>query len=225
MRKLEIALAVCSALGLLFMVVAGVAGERDRRAGAAGPAIIAPAEAEAMVRGLTANAVAVMNDEAMPPEEREQRLGRLLSDGFDVPLIGRFVIGRHWRAMDRAQRERYLAAFSGFLVRSYAGQLAAQRIDGVEVIGSRQAGERDVLVETRLRRAGAAPAGLYWRVRASSNGWRVIDVVAEGISLAVTKRQEFTTFVNASGGDITPLIARLEDGSPTAAPARLASGS
>ena len=46
-------------------------------------------------------------------------------------------------------------------------------------------------------------------MRQRNGQFRVIDVVAEGVSLALTKRQEFAAILKANGGDVVPLINRL----------------
>lgn len=50
---------------------------------------------------------------------------------------------------------------------------------------------------------------LVWRMRQHNGQFRVIDVVAGGISLALTKRQEFAAIIKANGGKVAPLIHRL----------------
>jgi len=73
------------------------------------------------------------------------------------------------------------------------------------------AGTQDVLVATRAERPGQSPVDLVWRVRPREGRYLVIDVMFEGVSLALTKREEFASIIQNSGGRLDILIARLND--------------
>ena len=67
--------------------------------------------------------------------------------------------------------------------------------------------KRDTLVNTSLLRSGKAPVAIDWRVRRKKD--KVIDVVVEGISLAVSQREEFSTYLQSN--NIAKLIDRLKE--------------
>ena len=55
-------------------------------------------------------------------EEREAAFREVMVNGFDIPIVGRFVLGRHWRTASKEQRKDYMAVFVDFIVRVYASR-------------------------------------------------------------------------------------------------------
>ncbi|MCG8511281.1 MAG: ABC transporter substrate-binding protein, partial [Rhodospirillales bacterium] len=70
----------------------------------------------------------VLENESLDGDQRINRFRQLLARDLDIDLIGRFVLGRHWKSADEAQRADYLAVFSSFLVRTYSTRLGGVRI-------------------------------------------------------------------------------------------------
>lgn len=144
---------------------------------------------------------------------REQRLREIFRTGFDLPFIGRFVLGRHWQEASEEQRQEYQDAFAQFVVHSYASRLADETVTGFSITNIRALDDRDVLVQTVIERPGGAPPLNYgWRVRDTDAGLKVIDIVVENVSLVVTQRSEFSAVVQRQGLDglIRALRARVQ---------------
>jgi phospholipid transport system substrate-binding protein len=123
--------------------------------------------------------------------------------------MARFALGRHWKRADAQQRTAYVEAFSKFLLHNYATKIAGAKLVRFDVLKAKRAGKRDVMVQSRVVRGNGQVLKLVWRMRQRGGQYRVIDVVAEGISLALTKRQEFAAILKANGGNVAPLIVRL----------------
>jgi len=176
---------------------------------AAGPDTVDPEAAAQTVRRMGEKALSILNDGTLSPQMKQVKFQQLLARDFDLPLIARFALGRHWRTASEAEKQAYVDAFSRFILKSYAGQLVKARIKAFTVVSSRPAGKHDVMVQTQMERGGGGVLNLVWRMRRRNGEYRVIDVVAEGISLALTKRQEFAAIIRASGGQVSPLIDTL----------------
>lgn len=177
---------------------------------AGGPVAVDPNEAVKAVQRLGSEAMAVVNDGTLDRQMKQAKFHQLLARDFDMPLIARFALGRHWRTIGNAERQAYVDAFSRFVLKTYAGQLTNAKIKAFEVVANQLAGKRDVMVQTRVVRDNGQILKLVWRLRARNGAYRVIDVVAEGISLALTKRQEFAAIIRANGGQVSPLIQTLQ---------------
>ncbi len=140
-------------------------------------------------------------------DQRKDRFRGLLIRGFDIPFIGRFVIGRHWRAATPDQRGDYMALYSEFFLQTYASRIGEYSGQTFTVTGARAVNAKDFVVRTQIRRPGGQPFNADWRVRRVDGGYRVIDIMAEGISLAITQRSEFASVAQRIGLD--GLIATL----------------
>ncbi|MCC7275171.1 MAG: ABC transporter substrate-binding protein [Alphaproteobacteria bacterium] len=143
----------------------------------------------------------------VPRAEREQRFQTLLRDGFDVEAIGRFTLGRYWRQATPEQQAEYLKLFERFIVQAYAARFAEYTGEQFRVTGERPDGDV-VLVQSEIFKAGAPPTKVEWRV-AHNSAPKIVDVVVEGVSMAVTQRSEFAAVIQRSGGSVDGLLAAL----------------
>lgn len=154
------------------------------------------------------DAVSVLADPTLNDSDRIAYFRDLLADHLDVPLIGRVVLGKHWRKAAPAQQQAYLAAFETFLLESYARQLGHAAIDSFQVVSTRPTGKQDILVETEVRQAGR-DLTVVWRLRPQNETFRVLDLTIEGVSMVLTRRQEFASIIQSTGGRIDGLIDKL----------------
>lgn len=166
-------------------------------------------DAAQFVRSFGDQAIAMLSDPALGPEEREREFRRLLTDGFHLELIGRFVLGRHWRRASDEERAEFQRLFEDYVVASYAQQLANYAGEQLVIQRGQVKGERGALVSSQITRPQGDPIQVEWRLRRAGEGWRIIDVVVEGISMAVTHRSEFSSVIGSHGGRIDGLLEVL----------------
>ncbi len=174
---------------------------------AAGNAPAAPRTASEFVAWLGDQTVTVLRSADGDLDSREARFRDLLREGFDVPFIARFTLGPNWRRATPEQRSDYLGVFGEYVVQTYSSRLGGYTDEAMNIIAERRAGEKDSVVETEIVRPSGAPITVEWRVRVIEGEYRIIDIAIEGISMAVTKRSEFSAVVQSKG--IDGLIAAL----------------
>ena len=157
-------------------------------------------DAEGYVGELAQEAIALSRS---GPDGQAGRLEQLLDRSTDIPLVGRLVLGRYWRTASAEQRKDYLELFRGYVLAGITRRLGGSNgVEKVEVTGSRPGRGQDSMVATLVMLGnGAAPSPIEWRVRRTGDGYRIIDVTVEGVSLVVTNRNEFGAIVAKSGLD------------------------
>lgn len=146
---------------------------------------------------------------AKPGAERADEFLDLFRRAAALPQIGRFTMGLNWRQMTEAQQKAFLEAFEAHAVRSYTKSIGEYTGQTLKVTDAQDAGKRGVLVTTVLQAQGAQDVRLDWLVSDRTGDLRIVDVVAEGVSLAITQREEFAAMVEARNGDIDRFIADL----------------
>lgn len=168
--------------------------------------------AAALIRDLAEQAFGVLRRQDVSLEEREAVFRRLLRQGFDMDFIGRFVLGKHWREMQQEQQAEYLEVFSEYVLQTYSRRLGGYAGQTFAVVGARPAGQQDAVVQTRIDQPSGPPILADWRVRPNAGGYRIVDVMVEGVSMAVTQRSEFGAVVQRDGvaGLIEALRARTQ---------------
>ena len=172
--------------------------------------------AVAFVRSVGDEVIAILgNKDSSTFGEREAAFRDVMLRGFDVPLVTRFVLGRHWKAATDEQRAEFSAIFLDFLARVYASRFDSYSYGGERfTVRSAIADESgDTIVRSRVARpSGADPVELDFRVRSRGGSHKVVDLYVEGISMLLTHRAEFGSVVNREGIDglLKGLRARIE---------------
>ncbi len=128
--------------------------------------------------------------------ERKDAIRSLIRVGFDLDVISRIVLGKFWNRTKAVQRAEFKDLFNEYLVSSFANQL--NRIDALTVVASNRVAGDDFLVRTSINRVSDTANGV-WRVRAWDGEYRIIDLMIDGISLALTHRSEFTSVIQRDG--------------------------
>jgi phospholipid transport system substrate-binding protein len=166
------------------------------------------------IEALGMQVMAVLNDPSLTRETRERRFREMLARDLDIPVLARFMLGRHWKNTPPAQRKAYVEAFGGYLVNRYASLLGGgTEIARFHVEGVKSLPKGDSLVDTRIERIGKNPIVATWRMRERNGRMVIIDLMVEGFSMAQTQRQEFRSILRANNGRIEDLITALREDS------------
>lgn len=161
------------------------------------------------IQQLASQAIQVLSSPNGSLRERENRFRDLLRDDFAMEQISQFVVGPYWRRMDAGQRETYQKLFSEWVLKTYSIRLGGYSGEQFRVIKSIPSGERDVIVHTRISKAGGDGFNANWRVRQEGDRYKIIDIYVEGVSMAITQRSEFESVLKRHGVD--GLIGMLRD--------------
>lgn len=171
---------------------------------------------DALVSRVTGEVVQIVRQDKEVQNGNTQRILALVDEKvlphFDFQRMTAMVVGQPWRQATPAQRSKLTDAFKTLLVRTYANAFAGLTDRNLEVVVRAvqgKPGDRDVLVQTEIRRAGGQdPVRVDYRVAQVAGQWKVFDVVVLGVSQVVNYRSQFAPEL-AKGG-VDGLIARLE---------------
>ncbi len=130
---------------------------------------------------------------------RAQRVRTLLHENFDVPTIGRFVMGPSWKTATAAQKSQYMDLFEDMIVATYSKRFAEYSGQSFKVISSTPSGETDNLVKSQILQKDGPAVLVDWRVRNKGGTFKVVDVVVESISMTMTQRDDFAGVINSKG--------------------------
>ena len=134
-------------------------------------------------------------------------------DHFDVPAIGKFVLGRYGRSATTEQLDAYQAVFQDYVVSTYNTRLTSYAGQTLDVIGATAGEEGRTIVKSRINQpaAGTSPIQVDWVMTGVDGSYKIIDVVIGGVSMALTQRSEFGSVIQSGGGTVDALITRLRD--------------
>jgi phospholipid transport system substrate-binding protein len=180
----------------------------------AAPAGAQDGTAEAFIERLGRQTVGTLAEKSAPAPERVARLKGVLNQAADLPYIARVIMGRYWRQATEAQQAEYLRLFDALVLQTMAERIDSYAGQTFEVTGSRKADDTDTVVSTNILTPSGGPTyRVDWRVRQGEDGgFKLIDIVAEGVSLVLTQRSEVNDIVGRSGIDglLAEMRRRLE---------------
>jgi phospholipid transport system substrate-binding protein len=158
---------------------------------------------------LSEEAIEKLADLSVGEEERTQRFQELMEASFDLPAIGKFVLGINWRRASPEQRQNFIDAFEDIQVQRFLPMFSDYGGEKLEIAKVRRDQNKSGLffVHSKIKRPEAEPVFIEWRLRHRSDHYKILDVKAEGVSMALTLRAEYGEVVQNYG--IDGLIDRL----------------
>src|SRR5579871_3434775 len=206
LRRFTIVVLLGAALSALGAVAPRLAGAADAPPASAG------GEPAKFVQSLGDQAISIITDASLSKTDREAHFHDMFVNSFDVPAIGRFVLGRYWRTANDAQRQEFQKLFEDMIVKTYNNRFSEYKGEQFKVTGARPDGD-STLVTTNVTqpKTGAQPVKVDWRVIKQANGLKIVDVIIEGVSMSVTQQQEFGSVIQRNGGQIDGLLASMRE--------------
>jgi len=165
--------------------------------------------AEKFVTKLADQGIGFLSNKEITAEKQRAEFKKLLNNNFDMKTLARFSLGRYWRTATKAQRDEYMALFKRMIVGVYSARFSDYNGQQIEVVGSRKEGERDILVHSLLNQNSGPDVKVDWRIRNRDGRYKVVDVIVEGVSMAMTQRSDFSSVVQRGGGDMEALLVHL----------------
>ncbi len=192
------------ALGALTGLGTGLGAPRPAAAAGAGdPAIF--------VHEFSVQAIEVLADNSLNDALRQRAFRNLLTAGFDVKSISRFVLGRYWRKATEAERAEFTGLFEDLVVATYSRKFSDYSGQTLKVEAIRTENEKMAAVASRILRQGGEPIRIDWRLLRRGESWRIVDVVVEGMSMVLSQRSEYAAVIKSDGGKIEGLLVKLRE--------------
>ncbi len=168
-----------------------------------------------LVERVTSEVLAALRQEAEQSDNAEN-LGDnvldLILPHFDFVVMSKLVLGKHWRRTNQQQREQFVAEFRRLLVRTYETSLIKYRDEQIKFLPFRKSDqpEKKAVVRSEFIRSSGPIVPIHYSLRYKpDDGWKVYDIVVEGVSLVTNYRSSFAREISRSG--IDHLVDQLRD--------------
>jgi phospholipid transport system substrate-binding protein len=176
---------------------------------------------EELVKKITADVLeAIKSDKQLAAGDRQKAI-KLAEEKIlphvDFEEATRLAVGRGWAQASPEQKKKLVTEFRNMLVRTYSNAISAYQGQTMKVMPVRmKPGDTEVTVHNQFIRPGnPKPVLLDYSMRKTEQGWKIYDIVVEGVSLVLTYRSEFDAVVKQDGVD--GLIKRLSQKNAPAA--------
>ena len=144
--------------------------------------------------------------------ERIEKLKEIAKDTVDINGIGFYTLGAYRKTINDAQLEEYKILFEEYFLKSFSSRLAEYSNPEIEVTSKKKLNENYTMVSSILVGTDQRPeVKIDWRIYTKNPNIPVIrDLIIEGLSLARTQKEEFSSIIESNDGDINALFATLK---------------
>ena len=169
-------------------------------------------EADVFVQS-TVNRAAKTLGGSLSKEERVEKLKDIARDTVDIEGIGFYSLGANRKSATEDQINRYKAAFSEYFLKSFSSRLAEYSNPEIEVDSKKIINKNYTIVSSTLAGTDSRPeVKIEWRVYTKDpDNLQIRDLIIEGLSLARTQKEEFSSIINSNDGNIDALIENLSN--------------
>ncbi len=155
----------------------------------------------------------IRDKELKPPgkaEERRQQLEQIVGARFDYQEMSKRALGAPWNGLSEEDKQEFVGLFRTLLTNSYADKIETYSGEGVHYLNERT--EKDYAeVRTKVL-SGKTEIPLDYRLINRADGWRVYDVVVDGVSLVNNYRGQFTKILRATSyADLVDQLRKKSD--------------
>ena len=160
--------------------------------------------------GMSETAITQLSEKDVSQTEKEAQFRELFGKAFDIPRISKFILGVNWRSASAEQREAFINAFEESNTRRFLPFFADYGGEKFEVLKERQDtnNPKVFFVSSKINRPRGEPIKVEWRLYETDGKFKILDAVVEGVSMALSLRQEYNSVIQQSG--IDGLIAQLQ---------------
>jgi ABC-type transporter MlaC component len=161
------------------------------------------------VSDLASRALAPMPNEATAGA-RQERFRQLFRQYFDVEACARTALGPYWLRATALQRQEFVELYEDYVVIAYSTALRSLGSESFKVLGS-QPDKKSVIVTSRIEINDAAPIRLDWHLNPTNYGYKVTDVIVNGISMASAQHSDLVSVIQRNNGHLPALLVAMRE--------------
>ena len=162
-------------------------------------AVYAADSPTAVVQQTTDAVVAILAEKNLSTPEKRHRIEEIVDAHFDFETLSKLVLARNWKELTPIQQKAFVEEFKRHLSMTYGKNVETYNNEKAVVIGDRAEAHDDWTVKTKVVRPSAEDILVDYRLRKEDAGWRVIDVIIEGVSLVANFRSQFQEIITRDG--------------------------
>lgn len=146
-------------------------------------------------------------------EERIEKLKEIASDTVDINGIGYYTLGSYRKNLNDEQVKKYETLFEQYFLKSFSSRLAEYSNPEIEVVSKKKINDNYTMVSSTLVSTEKRPeVKIDWIIYTKNpENLMIRDLIIEGLSLARTQKEEFSSIIQSNDGNINALFATLEE--------------
>ena len=160
----------------------------------------------------TVNRASKVLSEDISKDSKINKLKQIAIETVDINGIGFYTLGLARKNLNEDQKQKYSQLFHEYFLKSFSSRLAEYTNPEIDVYDKKVLNENYTIVNSLLKGTKERPeVKIDWRIYTKKkDNPLIIDLIIEGLSLARTQKEEFSSILNSNDGDINSLFATLE---------------
>ena len=160
----------------------------------------------------TVNRASKVLSENISKDEKIDKLKIIAKETVDIEGIGFYTLGSLRKNLSNEQKDVYNKLFEDYFLKSFSSRLAEYTNPEIDVFNKEVLNKNYTIVNSLLVASGDRPeVKIDWRIYTKNSENPLIrDLIIEGLSLARTQKEEFTSIINSNNGDIEVLFEVLK---------------
>ena len=170
-------------------------------------------EPKIFISELVNDAIKTLGDKNLTQEEKNTFIAKIAKDNVDIKALGLYTLGDLRKTVEKETLVKYQNLFEKYFLKSLTSRLSDYTSEKFEVINSDKKNAKYTIVNSRIAESKDKPEiKIDWRVYTKDPLKPLIrDLIVEGLSLARTQREEFSSILNSNNNDINALFNKLQE--------------
>lgn len=152
---------------------------------------------------------AMKNGKKLGYSGRYDKLKDSVTNSHDLSKIARIVVGKEWEKLTETQQQQLVEVFSRFVISSYAHNFKDYSGESFTFDDEEETTRGGVVIHTHLTIPDDKPVKFDYMLKEKGDSWRIINIIANGVSDLALKRSEYTSILQREGFDA--LIAKINE--------------
>ena len=169
-------------------------------------------EADVFVQS-TVNRASEILSKNISREEKINGLKIIAKETVDIRGVGFYSLGSTRKVLNENQKQKYFELFENYFLKSFSSRLSEYTNPKIDVQSKKVINENYTIVNSLLISTSERPeVKIDWRIYTKNKNSPLIrDLIIEGLSLARTQKEEFSSILNTNDGDINALFKTLKE--------------
>ena len=165
------------------------------------------------IEELIGDAIETLADKNISKADKSKKIETIALENVDIDALGMYTLGEIRKTLDQDKLKRYKYLFQKYFLKSLTSRLTDYANQKFEIMSTDQKSEIYTIVNSRILNSSSQPEiKINWRVYTKDPANPLIrDLIVEGLSLAKTQKEEFTSILSSNNNDINILFLKLEE--------------
>ena len=165
------------------------------------------------INELVGEAISKLSDKSLTKEEKSEFVEKIAIENVDIKGLSLYTLGELRKSSDKKDIILYQEAFKKYFLKSLTSRLTDYSSSKFEITNSEQKSANYTIVNSKVTPEDGGPEiKIDWRIYTKDPNKPLIrDLIVEGLSLARTQKEEFSSILSSNNNDIKILISKLEE--------------